>query len=203
MPGGVTVGVSGLCCCVPCLLSAINSLYLLIVTFKDSCFDLIGVTLLWTRLSCVILLFSLSLVNTIRTWWEHYKGSSSIFLYISSHHWNHHFTSYSVSSDCHTDTLSLAIHFAKNVITHLPIIKITISPVTLIFHCQFHIPMMLLQQNFIAKRRPLFYCISFYVFIYLRVCLDCKLGASVQSCVCLSVCQKCVGADGYIPMCLC
>ena len=26
MPGGVTVGDSGLCCCVPCLLSAINSL---------------------------------------------------------------------------------------------------------------------------------------------------------------------------------
>ena len=30
-PGGVTVGDSGLCCCVPCLLSAINSLCLLIL----------------------------------------------------------------------------------------------------------------------------------------------------------------------------
>ena len=31
MPGGVTVGDSGLCCCVPCLLSAINSPCLLIL----------------------------------------------------------------------------------------------------------------------------------------------------------------------------
>ena len=30
MPGGVTVGDSGLCCCVPCLSSAIVSLCLLI-----------------------------------------------------------------------------------------------------------------------------------------------------------------------------
>ena len=31
MSGGVTVGDSGICCCVPCLLSAINSLCLWIV----------------------------------------------------------------------------------------------------------------------------------------------------------------------------
>ena len=31
MPGGVTVGDSGLCCCVPCLLSAMNSLCLLLI----------------------------------------------------------------------------------------------------------------------------------------------------------------------------
>ena len=31
MPGGVTVGDSGLCCCVPCLLSAIISLCLAIL----------------------------------------------------------------------------------------------------------------------------------------------------------------------------
>ena len=30
MPGGVTVGDSGLCCCVPCLLNAMNSLRLMI-----------------------------------------------------------------------------------------------------------------------------------------------------------------------------
>ena len=30
MPGGVSVGDSGLCCCVPCLLSAVTSLCLLI-----------------------------------------------------------------------------------------------------------------------------------------------------------------------------
>ena len=30
MPGGVTVGDSGLCCCVPCLLNAVKSLCLLI-----------------------------------------------------------------------------------------------------------------------------------------------------------------------------
>ena len=30
-PGGVTVGVSGLCCCVPCLSSVIISVYLLIL----------------------------------------------------------------------------------------------------------------------------------------------------------------------------
>ena len=43
--------------------------------------------------------------------------------------------------------------------------------------------------------------ILFY-FIYLRVCLDCKLGASVQNCVCLSVCQMCVSADGYVSACV-
>ena len=44
--------------------------------------------------------------------------------------------------------------------------------------------------------------LSFYLFIYLRVCLDCKLGASVQNCVCLSVCQECLGADGYVSACV-
>ena len=37
-----------------------------------------------------------------------------------------------------------------------------------------------------------------YLFIYPRVCLDCKLGASAQNCVYLSVCQECVGVDGYV-----
>ena len=32
MPGGVTVNDSGLCCCVPCLLSAIISLCLVILS---------------------------------------------------------------------------------------------------------------------------------------------------------------------------
>ena len=32
-PGGVTVGDSGLCCCAPCLSSAINSLCLSLLTF--------------------------------------------------------------------------------------------------------------------------------------------------------------------------
>ena len=36
-PGGVTVGDSGLCCCIPCLSSAIISLCLLIlVILKDA-----------------------------------------------------------------------------------------------------------------------------------------------------------------------
>ena len=43
---------------------------------------------------------------------------------------------------------------------------------------------------------------SFYLFIDLRVCLDCKLGASVQNCVCLSVCQECLCADGYVSACV-
>ena len=34
-PGGVTVGGSGLCCCVPCLLSTINSLCLLILSKNE------------------------------------------------------------------------------------------------------------------------------------------------------------------------
>ena len=42
----------------------------------------------------------------------------------------------------------------------------------------------------------------FYFFIYLRVCLDCKLGVSVQNCVCLTVCQGCVGSDGYVSACV-
>ena len=43
----------------------------------------------------------------------------------------------------------------------------------------------------------------FYLFIYLRVYLDCKLGASVQNCVCLSVCQECVGTDVYVSVSVC
>ena len=35
MPSGVTVGNSGLCCCFPCLLSAINSFCLLIMAVVD------------------------------------------------------------------------------------------------------------------------------------------------------------------------
>ena len=38
----------------------------------------------------------------------------------------------------------------------------------------------------------------FYSFVFLWVCLDCKLGTSIQNCVCLSVCQQRVGADGYV-----
>ena len=42
----------------------------------------------------------------------------------------------------------------------------------------------------------------FYWFVYLRVCLDCKLGSSVQNCVCLSVCRECVGVDWYVNACV-
>ena len=34
------------------------------------------------------------------------------------------------------------------------------------------------------------------------MCFGCKLGASVQNCVCLSVCQEYVGADGYVSTCI-
>ena len=34
------------------------------------------------------------------------------------------------------------------------------------------------------------------------MCLNCKLGASVQNCVCLSICQECVDADGYVSACV-
>ena len=34
------------------------------------------------------------------------------------------------------------------------------------------------------------------------MCLDCKFGACVQNCVCLLVCQECVGADGYVSACV-
>ena len=42
----------------------------------------------------------------------------------------------------------------------------------------------------------------FYLFIYPKVGLDCKLGACVQNCLCLSVCQECVGADVYVSGCV-
>ena len=34
------------------------------------------------------------------------------------------------------------------------------------------------------------------------MCLDRKLGASVQNCICLSVCQECVGTDVYVSACV-
>ena len=42
------------------------------------------------------------------------------------------------------------------------------------------------------------------LFIHLPagVCLDWKLGASVQNYICLSVCRECVGADGYVSYCV-
>ena len=32
--------------------------------------------------------------------------------------------------------------------------------------------------------------------------MDYTLGASVQNCICLSVCQECVGADVYVSACV-
>ena len=54
MPGGVTVGDSGLCCCVPCLSSAIISLCLL----------KFGVKIKWdTRVACSYSIGNTSFAN--------------------------------------------------------------------------------------------------------------------------------------------
>ena len=50
---------------------------------------------------------------------------------------------------------------------------------------------------------------DYYLFIYQQVCFDCKLvvqdaGACTDFffCMCLSVCQECAGANGYVSACV-